>query len=88
MSRMASALADPDVPGAVFDLTVAIGAPTSLEAIGMRESDIPEAARRIAEAAPRNPRPVTEPEMRTLLTNAYHGRRPASGLTSQRNGSR
>jgi maleylacetate reductase len=87
MSRMSASLGDPDVPAAVFDLAIAIGAPTSLAAIGMRESDIPEAARRIAEAAPRNPRPVTEPAMRTLLTDAYHGRRPRSGPTSERNDS-
>jgi alcohol dehydrogenase class IV len=78
MTRMGRALGDQDVPGAVFDLAMRLGAPTSLAAIGMREAAIAEAARAIAAAAPRNPRPVTEDAMLRLLAEAYAGRRPAS----------
>jgi maleylacetate reductase len=77
MARMADAIGDREVPRAVYDLARAIGAPRSLAAIGMAESDLDEAARLIVEAAPRNPRPVTEEAMRSLLADAFAGRRPA-----------
>jgi alcohol dehydrogenase class IV len=84
IARMASALGDPDVPSAVFDLATSIGAPTSLSAIGMSASDLDQAARLVAEAAPRNPRPVTQPQMRSLLADAFEGRRPSLGATVER----
>jgi maleylacetate reductase len=77
MARMADAIGDPDVPGAVYDLAVAIGAARSLAAIGMAEADLDEAAGLIVEATPHNPRPVTEAAMRSLLADAFAGRRPA-----------
>jgi maleylacetate reductase len=84
MAHMASALGEPDVPAAVFDLAVAIGAPTSLAAIGMSASDLDEAAGLIATAAGRNPRPVTQADMRALLEDAYEGRRPSLFATAAR----
>lgn len=77
MARMARALGDPDVPAAVYDLAVAIGAPTSLEQVGMPADRLDEAAGLIAAAVPNYLRPVTELAMRHLLDDAFHGRRPS-----------
>ena len=74
---MAAALGSPDVPGAVFDLGRAIGAPAGLGEIGMQAARLDEAARLVAKA-PADPRPVTEPAMRHLLDDAFAGRRPAT----------
>ncbi len=49
----------------------------------MREPDIPDAAALIVAAAPRNPRPVTEPAITSLLMDAYAGRRPSLGIPAQ-----
>jgi maleylacetate reductase len=84
MARMAAALGDADVPAAIYDLAASMGAATSLAAIGMRDTDIPAAAALIVAAAPRNPRPVTVPAITSLLTDAYHGRRPSLGVMGER----
>ena len=83
MARMAAALGEADVPAAVYDLAVSLGAPTSLAAIGMREADLDAATRLIVAAAPRNPRPVTEPAIRALLMEAFRGRRPSLGAAAR-----
>jgi alcohol dehydrogenase class IV len=77
MARIARGLGNPDVPGAVFDLARSIGAPRSLAEIGMPAERLDEAARLIVEAVTTNPRPVDEPAMRTLLEDAFEGRRPS-----------
>lgn len=77
MARMARALGDPDVPGAVYDLAVAIGAPTSLRQVGMPADRLDEAAGLIEAAAPNYLPPVTRPAMRQLLDDAFNGRRPS-----------
>jgi alcohol dehydrogenase class IV len=81
MARVAAALGGPAEPqaaaGLLFDLAVAIGAPTSLEAIGMPESGLGEAAARAAdEIGDGNPRPVDAAGLRALLDAAFEGRRP------------
>jgi maleylacetate reductase len=83
MARMAAALGDADVPAAIHDLAASLGAPTSLAAIGMREVDLDVAAALIVAAAPRNPRPVTEQSIRSLLDDAYQGRRPSLGTPAR-----
>jgi alcohol dehydrogenase class IV len=77
LQRVARALgADAAGPG-LFDMNVALGAPTSLKAIGLSESDLDKAAE-IATAAPYwNPRPVDRDAVRALLDDAFHGRRPS-----------
>ena len=72
------------MPGAVYDLAGAIGAPRSLAAIGMSERDLDEAAGLIVEAAPHNPRPVTQAAMRSLLADAFAGRRPTQTSRAER----
>jgi maleylacetate reductase len=81
MARVAAALGGPAEAGAaagvLFDLAVAIGAPISLEAIGMPADGLDEAAALgVAEVGDSNPRPVDEPGLRALLQSAYEGSRP------------
>jgi maleylacetate reductase len=77
MGRVAQALGGTDAGGAIFDLARAIGAPTALRDIGMREEDLGEAVGLVLEKVPEdNPRPVEEKDVRDLLEAAYAGRRP------------
>jgi alcohol dehydrogenase class IV len=77
MARIGSALGDPDVPSAVFDLAVTLGAPTSLRAIGLPPDRLDEAAGLIVDAIPGAPKPVDIPAIRALLADAFEGRRPS-----------
>jgi maleylacetate reductase len=43
----------------------------------MREADLDRAADLVMEPPPWNPRPVGVDDVRAILDNAYHGRRPA-----------
>lgn len=78
MDRIGAALgvASDDVSGAVHDLALAIGAPTSLEAIGMPADGIESATIRIVEEAAANVRPPEEVGIRSMLTDAFVGSRP------------
>ena len=76
MARIAAALGEDDVPGAVFDLAVRIGAPTDLRAIGMPGERLDEAAELIVAAAATSRIPVSRRAMRDLLESAFEGRRP------------
>ncbi len=78
MARIAGAVGvdAPAVPGAMFDLAADIGAPTSLEAIGMPADGLDEAARRVVTEAAANVRPPDEDGIRLMLDNAFFGRRP------------
>jgi maleylacetate reductase len=78
MGRVASALdaADGDAAGALYDLAVAIGAPTSLEAIGMPYEGLDEAAERTVADTTVNPVPVTVDGVRSMLQRAWEGTRP------------
>ena len=66
-----------DAPGELYELAVAIGAPTSLEAIGMPADGIDEAARRVVIEAADNVRPPNTALIRQMLDDAFHGRKPA-----------
>lgn len=79
MSRVARALDAEDAPTALFDLARSVGAPTNLAALGIKEEDLDEAARLVVESPPWNPRPVTLEDVRVLLDDAFHGRRPQPG---------
>jgi maleylacetate reductase len=65
-----------DPAAALWDLAAAVGAPTSLAAVGFRPEQIDEAAGLVAAAPPDNPRPVDREGVRGLLLAAYGGRRP------------
>jgi alcohol dehydrogenase class IV len=63
-------------PLALYDLAVALGAPTSLRAIGMPESGLDRVAD-LAVAKPYpNPRPLERDPLRALLQRAWEGRPP------------
>lgn len=76
MARSARALGTSDAAGGLFDLARRIGAPASLEALGMRYQDLDRAAELAAAAAYPNPRPITRGDVRALLDDAFYGRRP------------
>jgi alcohol dehydrogenase class IV len=76
MAAIGRALATDDPAGALFDLAARLGAPQSLEALGMAEADLDRAAELSVKATAWNPRPVDAPSLRRLLDDAYHGRRP------------
>jgi maleylacetate reductase len=78
IGRMAAALGEPDVPGAVFDLARRIGAPASLAEIGMPDDHLGEAAALIAEASAGTAMEISEPDARALLDHAFAGQRPES----------
>lgn len=79
MARIAEAVGTTaaDAAGAFFDLAAAIGAPTSLESIGMPSDGLGEAARRVAIEAAANVRPPDPQGIRRMLDDAFRGRRPA-----------
>jgi maleylacetate reductase len=76
MRTAAAALGTTDAARGLFDLAVRIGAPTSLKAIGMPEDGLDRAATLATTNPYYNPRPVDYAGVRTLLDNAFHGRRP------------
>lgn len=78
MEQLGGALdvAPTGVAGALHDLAAAIGAPTSLAAIGMPADGIAEAARRVVAEAAANVRPPDLASIEMFLHNAYHGERP------------
>src|SRR5712671_365092 len=77
IGRVARALGVNDAAGALFDLAARHGAPTSLRQLGMSASDLDKAADAAIETAYWNPRPVERGPIRSLLDDAYHGRRPS-----------
>ena len=76
LARVARAMAVDDAPLGLFDFAVSISAPTSLAELGMRESDLDEAARLSVDTPMWNPRPAGFREVRSILAEAFHGRRP------------
>jgi maleylacetate reductase len=79
MGRVAAALgaSDGDAARALYDLALAIGAPTSLEAIGMPYEGLDEAAERTVADTTVNPVPVSVEGVRSMLERAWRGARPA-----------
>jgi maleylacetate reductase len=76
LERMARALGRPDPAAALYDLARAHGAPYSLRALGLAEADIDRAAE-LAVANPYwNPRPIEHAAIRTVLRDAWEGKRP------------
>ena len=67
----------PTAAAALYDLEVAIGAPTSLARVGFDPASIDEAAELIVAGRPVNPRPVDVDGVTGLLQAAVAGARPA-----------
>jgi alcohol dehydrogenase class IV len=67
-----------EVPGALYDLAMMLGARVALRDIGLKESDLDQAAE-IACAAPYpSPRPIERVAILKVLYQAFHGVRPGS----------
>src|SRR5579864_8332759 len=62
----------------LFDLAKRLGAPTSLKEIGMPAGGLDKAAAIATESPYYNPRQPAREEIRALLDDAFHGRRPST----------
>lgn len=71
------ALACEDAAAALFDLAKSIGAKTALSDLGMPHDGIEKATEIALQNPYFNPRPLTREGIRSLLTDAFHGRRPS-----------
>jgi maleylacetate reductase len=78
MRQLAEVLGDDDVSGALYDLAVELGAPTSLAAIGVEEAALEQIAEATVRSPVKNPRPVDADEVVELLASAYRGERPVA----------
>ena len=77
LERAARALGAEKAAAGLFDLALSLGAPRSLEELGMRRTDLPRAAELVVDETFYNPRPVTSQDVVALLGDAYAGTRPA-----------
>ncbi len=75
---LANALGVANAAVGLHELAKQLGAPTSLQEIGIQESDLDRAAAIAVEVVVSNPRPVTEQAVRALLDDAYFGKVPTS----------
>jgi maleylacetate reductase len=77
MARIARALGTATAAGGLYDLAKQLSAPLTLKELGMPEDGLDKASD-IAAANPyANPIPIERNAIRTLLSNAYSGLRPA-----------
>jgi maleylacetate reductase len=74
MARIAGALGDVDPAHGLFRLLQVVGAPISLKALGLKESELDRAAELATQNPYFNPRPVDRVSIRNLLENAYQGK--------------
>jgi maleylacetate reductase len=79
IERVARALGARSAAEGLYDLAASLGAPVSLESLGMRREQLDHAADLAVQNPYYNPRPVTRDGIRKLLENAFEGRRPAGG---------
>ena len=79
MARIARALGADDAPGGLYDLAAVLGSRRALADLGLSEADLAPAAEAAAAAfADVHPRAADEDELRALLDDAFHGRRPGA----------
>jgi len=76
MERVARALGVSSAAQGLYDLAASLGAPVSLQALGMRREQLDQAADLAVMNPYYNPRPVTRDGVRKLLEDAFEGRRP------------
>jgi maleylacetate reductase len=76
LTALGRALDADDPPGALWELAGRLDAPRSLAELGLRETDLAQAAVQVAGQPYANPRPVTAEGVREVLQAAYEGRRP------------
>lgn len=78
MRRIAGAIGAKDAAVGLYELAKRLGAPTSLQSIGMPASGIDTAADLAVKNPYWNPRPIDRDAIRRLIDNAFHGRPPQS----------
>jgi maleylacetate reductase len=76
LAPVAAALGAEKPGQALYDLARRIGAPVALKTIGLEAPALDEAAAIATENPYWNPRPFGKDDIRALLEDAYHGRRP------------
>jgi alcohol dehydrogenase class IV len=76
MERVARALGAKSAAAGLYDLAAGMGAPLSLESLGMKRADLDRAADLAVRDPYYNPRPLSREAIRQLLENAFEGRRP------------
>lgn len=76
MRVIAAGLGASDAGKGIYDLAKSIGAPLSLQEIGMPLEGLDRAAKLATESPYYNPRPVDYAGVRQLLEDAYYGRSP------------
>jgi maleylacetate reductase len=76
MQQIAQALHVDNAAQGLFDLAQRLGAPTSLQALGMSADDISRAADIAVQNPYWNPHPIDREAIQALLTDAYYGKRP------------
>ena len=74
--RLRAALGTRDIARALRDLGQAVGAPESLQALGLTEADLQRAAELATQSPYYNPRQVTMESIHELLQDAYAGAMP------------
>ena len=75
-ARLAVALGTEQVPRALRELSLSVGAAASLRDLGLLESDLATAAELATQAPYYNPREVTRDGVQRLLLDAYNGAMP------------
>jgi maleylacetate reductase len=76
MDHVARLLGAEGVGRGLYDLAARMGAPTSLDQLGMPLDGLDKAAELATQNPYWNPRPFTREDIRALLEDAWHGRRP------------
>lgn len=71
--RLEKVLGTTDVGAKLYELGQSVGAPRSLEALGLSPADLDRAADLATRTPYPNPRPVTREAIRSLLEDAYRG---------------
>ena len=77
MVRVARALQTTSAAAGLYDLAKSLGAPLTLQQLGMKESDLAKAADLAAANPYANPKPISRDAIFHLLTNAFLGSRPS-----------
>jgi maleylacetate reductase len=78
VAMVARAFGAADAASALRELLVDAGAPASLADLGLPADALDDAATRVVAEGPPSPRPLDVAAVRTLLDDAYAGRRPSA----------
>jgi maleylacetate reductase len=76
LARLAAGLGVDDLAGGLWDLARRLGAPAGLAELGLAETELDRAAARAVARVVQTPRRAGVAELRSLLDDAWRGRRP------------